>query len=146
MTTIRPLERSDYAQWLSLWQENCAHQIADDVTAETWRRLTHLKEPVHGLVAEQDGRLIGLVHYILHATTGHIAPVCYMQDVFVVPAFRRQGIGRQLVWALRDAAQKAGWARLYWIAANDNPAAQALYKSLGIRLDFGFYVLPTDQG
>lgn len=140
---IRPLVRADYDQWLPLWQENCDHKIADDVTAETWRRLTHPKEQMFGLCAHApDGTLAGILHYILHPTTGQIEPVCYMQDLFVAPACRRMGVGKRLVWALQDTGKTHGWARIYWIAANDNPAAVALYKTLGIRVDFGFYVLP----
>lgn len=140
---VRPLIRADYDQWLKLWQENCDHKISDAVTAETWRRLTHPKEQVFGLCAEtDDGRIAGILHYILHPTTGQIEPVCYMQDLFVAPAARRQGVARQLFWELQETGESDGWARIYWVADNGNPAAVNLYKTLGIRVDFGFYVLP----
>lgn len=140
---VRSLVRADYDQWLPLWQDNCDHKIGDAVTAETWRRLTHPKEQVFGLCAEaDDGRIAAILHYILHPTTGQVEPVCYMQDLFVAPAFRRQGLARRLIWALQDSGKNDGWARIYWLAANDNPAAVNLYKTLGIRVDFGFYVLP----
>ena len=142
MTTIRPLARDDYEQWRPLWRENCGDTIADDVTAETWRRLTNPKEAVHGIVAEQDGALVGLLHYILHPTTGQIEPVCYMQDVFVTPDLRRQGIGRQLVWDLQETGRSQGWARLYWIADNGDEAARSLYKNLALKLDFALYISP----
>lgn len=143
---IRPLTHDDYDQWLPLWQENCEHKITDIVTAETWRRLTDPAAQVFGLCARgADGTIAAILHYILHPTTGQIAPVCYMQDLFVTPAFRRQGAAKTLIGALHAAAKSQGWARIYWIAANDNPAAVNLYKSLGIRLDFGFYVLPIQN-
>ena len=78
--------------------------------------------------------------------TGHLHPVCYMQDLFVAEEFRQQGIARALVAALADQAKRAGYARLYWLAEADNAAAQALYKTLGYKLDFTFHVLPSTLG
>lgn len=86
--------------------------------------------------------MAGFVHYITHPVTGHIAPACYMQDLFVNTAFRRQGIARALVEALAKEAKAQNYARLYWLAETKNDAAQRLYKSLGLKLDFSFHVLP----
>ena len=141
---IRALIRSDYDQWLPLWQENCLHQISDDVTAETWRRIGNLKENVFGLAAFNDNdELVGILHYILHATTGFIQPACYMQDLFVGEKHRKQGIAKQLVWELHEFGKNEKWARIYWFAENNNEAAQALYKNLGVKMDFGLFILPT---
>ncbi|MEM8833583.1 MAG: GNAT family N-acetyltransferase [Pseudomonadota bacterium] len=140
---IRPIERKDYDSWLPLWQENCLHQISDDVTAETWRRLTNPKELVFGLGAFQDNQLIGFLHYVLHHTTGFIEPACYMQDLFVLPDHRGQGIAKQLVWELNAIAKKENYARLYWFVDNQNESALNLYKNLGIKMDFALYMLPT---
>lgn len=143
--TVRPLSREDYDQWLPLWRDNCEHKVGDEVTRETWRRLIHPKEPVFGLIAENDGHIAGLLHYILHPTTGQIEPVCYMQDVYISPTHRRQGLARRLIWELQETGKAEGWARIYWLAQNSNEAAVNLYKTLGIRLDFGFYVLPIEN-
>ena len=141
---IRALNRSDYDQWLPLWQENCLHQISDDITAETWRRICNPKENVFGLAAFNDtNELVGILHYILHATTGFIQPACYMQDLFVDEKHRKQGIAKQLVWELHELGKNEKWARIYWFAENNNEAAQALYKNLGVKMDFGLFILPT---
>lgn len=141
---IRPVESGDFPAWLPLWDGNNLGQRNEAVTTETWTRLVDPDFPVHGLVAESpDGALAGLVHYILHYTTGAVAPVCYMQDLYVSPEHRRHGIGRRLVRALADQGQKEKWARLYWLAEADNKAAQALYKDFGIKLDFTLHVLRT---
>lgn len=86
--------------------------------------------------------MAGLVHYILHPVTGHIAPVCYMQDLFVDQRFRQRGIGRALVERLAQEGRRQKWARLYWLAESANEQAQALYRDLGLKLDFTFHVLP----
>jgi len=139
---IRRFERKDYDQWLPLWQENCAHKIADDITAETWRRLTHPKESVGGLgVFTPDDKMIGLLHYVVHPTTGFIHHVCYMQDIFITQDHRKQGLAKRLLWELQDLKKTQNWARIYWFAENNNVAAQNLYKTVGIKMDFSLHMI-----
>ena len=143
---IRSLEREDYAAWLPLWQENCLHKISDEVTRETWRRITNPKENVFSLgIFEDTGNLEGFLHYILHPVTGFIQPACYMQDVFVTENARGQGLAKRLIWELQDTGKRQNWARIYWFAENGNEAAQNLYKNLGIRMDFSLHILPTQE-
>jgi ribosomal protein S18 acetylase RimI-like enzyme len=144
---VRPLQASDYDQWLPLWALNNLGYVDDVVTASTWQRLLDPVFPVKGFAAWQkpmDGIEImaGFVHFVSHYVTGHIEPVCYMQDLFVNPANRRSGIAHALVEALRRHAQREGFERLYWLAEGQNEAAQKLYEKLGIKLDFTFHVLP----
>ncbi len=135
----------DYDQWLPLWKANCLDQIADNVTAETWRRLTNKNEKIFGLGAfDCDENLVGILHYILHPTTGFIEPACYMQDVYVDENARRQGIAKQLIWELNDIGKTQNWARIYWFAENNNDAVKALYKNLGVEMDFSLFMLPIN--
>lgn len=140
---IRAISKDDYDQWLPLWQENCLHQIDDDVTHETWGRLCEKRSPVNGLGAFAGDELQAILHYVLHPTTGSMANACYMQDLFVAPSHRRTGLAKQLVWELADIGKKEGWSRIYWLAEKNNEAAQNLYKNLGIKLDFTLHILPT---
>lgn len=140
--TLADIREEDYADWHRLWLANNQGVDNPEVTAETWSRLLSPIFPVHGMIARLDGQVAGLVHYILHPVTGHINPACYMQDLFTDPAFRRRGIGRALVEHLAAIGRREQWARLYWLADNKNKEAQALYKNLGVRLDFSFHVLP----
>lgn len=142
---IHPLRPTDYDQWLPLWLANTEHALGNDVTAETWRRICEPTLPVGGLGARTDPQapLSGICHYILHPTTGNLKQVCYMQDLYINPGQRRQGLARSLVNTLADLAKKQGWARIYWLAEAENEAAQTLYKSLGYKLNFTLHVLPT---
>ena len=139
---FRPLEYNDFAEWLPLWDANNLGVRDEAVTEETWRRLLSEDEQVFGICAEQAGKLLGISHYVLHPTTGHLRPVCYLQDVFVDPVYRGKGIGRRLVECVIQKGVQEKWARMYWLTPEDNENAKALYKNLGIKLDFAFYVLP----
>lgn len=139
---IKPLARKDYDQWFPLWDGNNMGQQKDDVTQETWRRINDRKSDVNGFAAWNGETMVGFLHYILHPTTGAIEPVCYMQDVYVDPECRNQGIARKLVQALITEGKKQKWTRLYWLAEADNEAAQALYKNIGVKLNFTLHVQP----
>jgi hypothetical protein len=76
IATVRDTLPSDYAQLLSLWQgyNSCyGHSgptaLPAEVPAATWKRFFDTNEPVHAFVAELDGRLVGLVHYLFHRST-----------------------------------------------------------------------------
>ncbi len=139
---ISPLGANDFEQWLPLWNGNNQGHLNEAVTAETWRRLIDPAFPVHGFGARCGGAMAGLLHYIVHPVTGHINPVCYMQDVYVDPAHRRKGIARALVMRLAEAGKTQGWPRIYWLAEQNNAAAQSLYKDIGVKLNFSMHVLP----
>ncbi len=140
---IRTLKFEDFPKWLPLWDGNNLGQRNDAVTAETWARLIDPDNTqVNGLCAEMNGEIMGIVHYILHPTTGNINPVCYMQDVFVSPDHRRKGIGKRLVERVTEIGKEEKWARLYWLTHEGNKEAKAMYENFGIKLDFAFYVLP----
>ncbi len=142
-TRIREFAAGDYDRWLPLWVANNQGHVAPGVTRNTWARIIDPDGEVHGLGAwTADGTLAGFVHYVTHPVTGHINPACYMQDLFVDPAFRQRGVGRALVLDLAARARAAKYARLYWLAEAGNQAAQALYATLGVRLDFTFHVMP----
>jgi ribosomal protein S18 acetylase RimI-like enzyme len=140
--TISKLTDSDYEGWLPLWNENNFGQVNKDITKTTWARLIDDHHPVNGLVAKIDNKAIGFLHYILHHTTGHIEPVCYMQDVYVQEDMRHNGIAKMLIQYLQNLGHQEKWARLYWLAEKENVAAQSLYKNIGLKLDFTFHVLP----
>lgn len=139
--TIRSLTPEDYDHWLILWNANNQGHINPAVTDATWQRLMD-NQQVCGLGAFKDATMVGLIHYILHPVTGHLKPVCYMQDLFVDSSYRRQGIAKALIETLAKRGQQQDWARLYWLAEAQNREAQSLYKNLGLKLDFTLHVLP----
>lgn len=141
---VSALDPADYDQWLPLWQANMQNSVADDVTAETWRRICDPSVPIGGLCVRpaENGPVAGICHFILHPTTGSLKQVCCMQDLYIHPAHRQRGAARSLVTFLAAMGTIQGWARLYWLAEARNEAAQSLYRSLGVKLDFTLHVLP----
>lgn len=136
---VRPVRRTDWEQWLPLWEGyNTFYKNtpSDAVTRTTWERFFDHYEPVHALVADHQGRLVGLVHYIFHRNTWMIDPVCYLEDLFTSPAARGQGVGRALIEAVYAAAEEAGSQRVYWLTHETNTQARALYDTVANRSGF----------
>jgi len=110
-----------------------------NITQTTWARFLNDNDPVHAFVAEQNGQLIGLVHFIFHRSTTRLNDVCYLQDLYVNQAIRGAGVGRQLIKAVYDAAQTAGSTRVYWQTQDSNAAGRALYDKVAKHLGFIVY-------
>jgi GNAT superfamily N-acetyltransferase len=144
--TIRAVRREDYEQWLPLWQGYNAFYgrsgetaLPPAVTAATWGRFFDAYEPVWALVAEEDGRLLGLVHYLFHRVTNRVEPVCYLEDLFTAEAARGRGVGRALIEAVYERAKAAGVTRVYWQTQETNATARRLYDQVAERTGFIVY-------
>ncbi|PZO76210.1 MAG: GNAT family N-acetyltransferase [Mesorhizobium amorphae] len=130
MTTIRRATPGDRAAWEPLWQgylDFYEASVSGEVWDITWARFFDPAEPVHALLAERDGRVVGLVHYLFHRNTWMREPVCYLQDLFTDPDARGGGVGRALIEAVYEAARAAGSERVYWMTQEDNATARLLY-------------------
>ncbi len=144
--SIRPVVRSDYDQWLVLWDRYNAFYgragekaLATDITLMTWARFFDAYEPMYALVAENRGRLVGLTHYIFHHSTTAIQPNCYLQDIFTSEAVRGRGVGQALINGVFDAARRAGTSRVYWLTHESNLNAMQLYDKLAEKSGFVMY-------
>src|SRR5229473_1579293 len=141
--TVRPIARTDFDQWLPLWQGyNLFYgrpSLPAEITQMTWSRFFDAYEPVHALVAGRDSELLGLVHYLFHRSTIHIAPVCYLQDLFTTEAARGQGVGHALIQAVYEQAKLAGSPRVYWQTHETNSTAMKLYDRVAERSGFVVY-------
>ena len=105
----------------------------------TWSRFFDAYEPVHALVAESEGRLIGLTHYLFHRSTTAIQPNCYLQDLFTNAEARGKGVGRALIEGVYEAARAAGSPRVYWQTHETNETAMALYDKVAEKSGFIVY-------
>jgi GNAT superfamily N-acetyltransferase len=144
--TVREARPADFEHWLPLWQgynafygRSGATTLADAITQVTWARFFDPAEPVHALIAERGGEMLGLAHYLYHRSTTMIAPICYLQDLYTVEAARGQGVGRALIEAVYGRARAVGSTRAYWQTQETNATARALYDKLAQRSGFIVY-------
>jgi GNAT superfamily N-acetyltransferase len=110
-----------------------------EITKTTWSRFFDSYEPVHALVAESEGRLLGITHYIFHRTTIAIGPICYLQDLFTLESARGLGVGRALIDSVYREAKLAGAFRVYWQTHETNQTAMQLYDKVAEKSGFVVY-------
>jgi len=144
--SVRPVTPADYDRWLPLWEGyNAFYQrvgptaVPLEVTNLTWQRFFDGYEPMHALVAEADGKLVGLVHYLYHRNTTMIGPVCYLQDLFTAPQARGKGVGKALIEAVYARARAQGSPRVYWHTHETNKTAMRLYDHVATHSGFAVY-------
>ena len=143
---IRPIERADYAGWRLLsdgynrfYGRQGPSALPESISEATWERFFSREEPVHALIAEQDGLVIGIAHFLFHRSTTRLTDVCYLQDLFTAEEARGRGVGRQLIYAVYEAARAAGSSRVYWQTKATNAPGRALYDKLAEHHGFIVY-------
>lgn len=142
---VRDLAGSDHEAWRDLWDGYCAFyetEVPEDVSAATWAAVVDPERPIIGRGAfAKDDRLLGFTLSITHPSTWRLRPSCYLEDLFVDPAYRGSGVGTALIDDLISIAHQRGWARLYWHTKTSNATARRLYDRYAAADDFVRYRL-----
>jgi GNAT superfamily N-acetyltransferase len=143
MTEIRRLALSDESAWRDLWRgylEFYETELPEEIYATSFARLIDpAVTDYHGLVALQDGRPVGLAHYIFHRHGWQVEDITYLQDLYVVPETRGTGAGRALIEAVYAAADAAGRPNVYWLTQTFNTTARQLYDRVASATPFMKY-------
>ena len=139
---VRMARAEDHDQWLPLWkgyQVFYKTDIPEATTAITWARFHDPAEPMHCAVAEDDGRLIGMVHYIQHRSCWTESDYVYLQDLFADPESRGKGVGRALIEHVYASASEAGASLVWWLTHESNTQAMLLYDRIADKSGFVQY-------
>lgn len=140
---IRPLTDGDHDQWRELWAGYLAYyhtSLGASVYDHSFARLIDPDDTaLNGLVAEIDGELVGLVHYILHDHCWKPEGVVYLQDLFTRRDQRQRGIARFLIEAVYKEADEIGRPTVYWLTQDFNVNARALYDQVAEHTPFVKY-------
>ncbi|CAN5906682.1 GNAT family N-acetyltransferase [soil metagenome] len=134
---VRQISESDFTSWKPLWDGYLAFYgrkdetaLPHEVTETTWKRFFDPSEPVFCLVAEVDGKLVGLTHYLFHRSTTRFELTCYLQDLFTDPSERGHGIGRALIQGVYERSKSEGIKRVYWQTHESNSTGRHLYEKV----------------
>jgi GNAT superfamily N-acetyltransferase len=86
---------------------------------------------VFALVAEAGGQVVGVALWFLTFSTWLGRHGIYLEDLYVRPEHRGQGLGRALLAALAAIAVEGGYGRVEWAVLDWNEPALAFYRSIG---------------
>ena len=146
--TVRPIRAEDRAQWQPLYLAYLEFYKSEPIEASVevvWSRLTSAKPEIQGLVAEEDGKVIGFTHFHYQLTTWSQIGHCYLEDLFVEQHSRGKGAARALIEAVRARAVERGYSELFWITRSTNTTARTLYDKVATATDFIRYEIPLED-
>lgn len=137
-TEIRPARADDLPSVIALVRALADFEKLPGPDAEAARRFTadFAANPPRFqlLVAEQAGECIAYALYFFTYSTFLARPSLYLEDLFVRPDRRSQGVGRAFLERLAREAVEAGCGRFEWTVLDWNERAQTFYRSLGARI------------
>jgi GNAT superfamily N-acetyltransferase len=135
--SIRRLDADDWASWKVLWEAYLAfyrERVAEEVTAATFARLCADDGDLVGLVAVDHGNEpVGIAHLVFHPSTWSKTTYCYLEDLFVAPSARGHDVGRRLIEAVYEEADRRGSTNVYWHTQEFNAPARSLYDTVAHR-------------
>lgn len=132
--TIRMVNEHDYAAWNQLYVLYAAFYAVEQTQVmrdQVWQWLHQSPPLISALVAvNAAGDLLGFIHYRafvrpLAATMGG-----YVDDIFVNPEVRGQGIARQLIKEVVSIGKSKQWSIIRWVTAENNQRARACYDKI----------------
>ena len=140
---IRPLRTDDEPEWRRLWTaylDFYESSVPNAVYRSSFHRMLAGNDgeenEFRGLIAELDGKPVGLAHYLFHRHGWKIENVCYLQDLYADPQVRGAGIGRALIEAVYTKADEAMCPSVYWLTQDFNHTARRLYDRIGTKTPF----------
>lgn len=132
---IRRARPDDVDAIARLLRESAEHQGAPDAlcvdAADLLREGFGAAARFHALVADADGRLVGLALYGFNFSTWTSINGIHLEDLYVDPAFRRRGVALALMRELAAIARSTGCRRLRWFVLRSNTAARRFYEAIG---------------
>jgi len=135
MLTLRPAVPTDTALILEYIRELAEYEREPEAAIATEADIRRYAFSEHPLVkvtmAEWDGQPAGFALWFLNFSTWEGKPGLYLEDLFVRPAFRRNGIGKALLKHLAALAVEEGWTRFVWQVLDWNTPAIEFYEALG---------------
>jgi GNAT superfamily N-acetyltransferase len=138
MLTLRPAIPTDASLILEYIRELAEFERDPEAAIATEADIRRYAFSEHPLVkvtmAEWDGRPAGFALWFLNFSTWQGKPGIYLEDLFVRPAFRRNGIGKALLRHLAAIAVAEGWPRFVWQVLDWNTPAIEFYEAHGARV------------
>lgn len=128
--TIRPATLSDYEELMALYNnfvgsDRYSHHDGDafETVLESSGNFVY--------VAEDAGHLIGFASLSVRPVVRYPRPIAELDELYVAPAGRRHGLGKQLMDQVESTARSHHCYRLFIETAYDRETAHKFYEALG---------------
>ncbi|MBW4663578.1 MAG: GNAT family N-acetyltransferase [Chroococcus sp. CMT-3BRIN-NPC107] len=110
--------------------EKLTHAVTGNVEA-LQEHLFGSRPYIEAIIAECAGETAGFALFFPNYSTFLTKPGIYLEDLFVLPQYRRQGIGKEILGYLAKLVVDRGYGRLEWSVLDWNSDAIAFYEQMG---------------
>ena len=146
--SVYPLVDDDREQWEVLYQGYATfYQVPmnDQILDTVWGWIHDDDNAFYGLIAkDENGKALGLMHCRQMASPLRGALVGFLDDLFVTPEVRGQGVVEELYAALKQLGKQQGWPFIRWITAENNYRGRAVYDKLSEKTHWVTYQMQVE--
>jgi GNAT superfamily N-acetyltransferase len=133
--SVREIRPADVPAVVGLVQELAEYERAASEVQLTEDQLTGAlfgdSPAVFGHVAERDGAVVGTALWFLTFSTWRGRHGIHLEDLYVQPAHRGTGLGRELLRTLAEVCVERGYSRLEWSVLDWNTPSIDFYRAAG---------------
>ena len=127
---VRACQVEDHTRWRELYDGYMTFyksNLTDEIATTVWGWINDPDHDLTCIVAEYDGKVVGLAHYrrMLRPTMGGY--IGYLDDLFVSPEARGLNVGDLFFEVLKEKCHENGWSMMRWLTADDNYRARSVY-------------------
>jgi ribosomal protein S18 acetylase RimI-like enzyme len=144
---VGELSLQDKSQWQALYRgyaEFYQVPMNQEVLDTVWSWIFDKNNAFYALVAKDGaGQCLGLMHYRAMPSPLRGKIVGFLDDLFIKPEFRGQGIVEALYQGLNESAVQKGWSFVRWITAENNYRGRGVYDKLSDKTHWVTYQKPT---
>ena len=145
VTNISPHDREEWESLYHGYAEFYEVPMNDEILDTVWGWIHDESNLFFGLIAkDEEGNSLGLMHCREMASPLRGAQVGFLDDLFVVPEARGQGVVEALYESLGDLARGRGWPFVRWITAEDNDRARAFYDRVAEKAGWVTYQMAVE--
>lgn len=135
---IRPAKPEDVSTIFALIKALAEYErLSHEVTGNSATLKQHLfgdRAYIEAILAEWEGKVVGFSLFFCNYSTFLTRPGLYLEDLFVLPDYRRRGIGKKMFQYLAKLAVDRQYGRFEWSVLEWNEPAILFYKSMGAEI------------
>tara|TARA_B100001093_G_scaffold397814_1_gene385119 strand:- start:516 stop:947 length:432 start_codon:yes stop_codon:yes gene_type:complete len=141
---IREIRLDDKEEWKILYKGYADFykvEMSDKILNTVWEWIHDNNHDVSGLVYEKDNKIIGIAHYRRMPSPLRGKYIGFLDDLFVDPKHRKNGVGEKIIKKLKVISKRNDWNLVRWITRDDNTKAKSLYQKLSKKTNWEVYEL-----
>jgi GNAT superfamily N-acetyltransferase len=147
MISVRKANEKDIGIIYEMIRELAVYEKLEELmsgTEEELRRSVFEEKTVHACLAEIDGAPAGYCLYFYNFSSFKCRKGLFIEDIYVRPKYRGEGLGRMMLILMADIAGREGCGRLEWNCLQWNPTEE-FYMEMGAERLSGWDIFRVDE-